>query len=104
MSNAAQLESLPSKALAEHRSRIVALARARGVSNVRVFGSTARGADRAGSDLDLLVDPSPDTTLFDLAALQDALEELTGVRVDVRTPAEISVHIRERVLAEARPL
>jgi len=45
MSNAAQLESLPSKALAEHRSRIVALARARGVSNVRVFGSTARGAD-----------------------------------------------------------
>jgi predicted nucleotidyltransferase len=100
----AQRDSRPSNALDRHRARIEALADAYGVTNIRVFGSTARGADHEGSDLDLLVDPSPDTTLFDLAALQDALEELTGVRVDLRTPAEISVHIRARVLGEARPL
>jgi predicted nucleotidyltransferase len=103
-SDGQEAETRPSSALHQHKSRIEALARAHGVANVRVFGSTARGLDRAGSDLDLLVDPSPETMPFDLAALQDALEELTGVRVDVRTPAEISMHIRERVLAEAQPL
>jgi predicted nucleotidyltransferase len=43
-------------------------------------------------------------TLFTLAGLEQALNELLGVPVDVRTPAEISRYIRDRVLAEARPL
>jgi predicted nucleotidyltransferase len=69
-----------------------------------VFGSTARGTDVSGSDLDILVDPLPNATLFDLGGFQDEMEELLGVSVDVRTPGDLPASIRPRVLAEARPL
>jgi uncharacterized protein len=94
----------PSVALQAHRERILQIARAHGARNVRVFGSAARGTDREGSDVDLLVDVDEGATLFTLTGLEQALNELLGVPVDVRTPAEISRYIRDRVLAEARPL
>ncbi len=94
----------PSVALKAHRDRILDIARAHGARNVRVFGSVARGTDRDGSDVDLLVDVDDSVTLFTLTGLEQALRNLLGVRVDVRTPAEISRYIRDRVLAEARPL
>lgn len=74
------------------------------VANARVFGSVARGTDREGSDLDLLVDALPGTTLFDLGALQQDLESLLGIRVDLLTPLDLPPKFRARVLAEARPL
>ena len=70
-------------------------------ANPRVFGSVLHGHDRDGSDLDLLVDPLPDTTLFDLGGLQVELEELLGVPVDLRTPGDLPPKFREKVLAEA---
>ena len=73
-------------------------------ANPRVFGSTLHGTDAEGSDLDLLVDALPDTTLFDLGGLQVELEELLGVSVDVLTPEDLPAHFRAKVLAEARPL
>lgn len=73
-------------------------------ANVRVFGSAGRGTDREDSDVDLLVDVDERATLFTLTGLEQALSELPGIPVDVRTPAEISRHIRDRVLAQARPL
>jgi predicted nucleotidyltransferase len=94
----------PSIALQTHRERVLRIAQDYGASNVRVFGSAARGTDSEGSDVDLLVDVDEAATLFTLAGLEQALEELLGVQVDVRTPAEISSYIRDRVLAEARPL
>lgn len=56
------------------------------VANPRVFGSALLGTDLDGSDLDLLVDPLPGTTLFDLGGLQVELEDLLGVAVEVLTP------------------
>jgi uncharacterized protein len=94
----------PSVALRENRERVLEIARAHGARNVRVFGSVARGADRDGSDIDLLVDVDQSVTMFTLAGLEQALRTLLGVRVDVRTPAEISHYVRDRVLSEARPL
>jgi predicted nucleotidyltransferase len=94
----------PSAALEAHRERILQLARAHGARNVRVFGSAARGTDREGSDVDLLVDVDESATLFTLTGLEQELTALLGLPVDVRTPAEISRYIRDRVLAEARPL
>lgn len=96
--------TLPSEAIRTHRERVLEIARAHGARNVRVFGSVARGADRDGSDVDLLVDVDQTVTMFTLAGLEQALGTLLDVRVDVRTPAEISRYIRDRVLAEARPL
>jgi uncharacterized protein len=80
------------------------MARRFNVSNPRVFGSVLLGSDREGSDLDLLVDAMPQATLLDLGGLQIALEELLGVRVDVRTPNDLPVAFRDKVLREARPV
>lgn len=71
-------------------------------ANLRVFGSVLHGTDKNGSDLDLLVDVLPETTLFDLGGLQDELETLLGVRVDLLIPADLPLAFREKVLAEAQ--
>jgi len=73
-------------------------------ANPRVFGSVLHGTDQEGSDLDLLVDALPGTTLFDLGGLQLELEALLGVHVDVLTPADLPLRFRSQVLAEAQPL
>ena len=74
------------------------------VRNPRVFGSVLHGTDKDGSDLDLLVDPQPGTTLFDLGGLQVELEDMLGVPVDVVTPGDLLARIGAQVIADARPL
>ena len=91
----------PSIALQEHRDairRIVGRHRAR---NPRVFGSVALGCDTEQSDLDILVDPTPETTLFDIGAIRHELLLLLGVPVDVLTPKALPEKFRATVLAEA---
>jgi predicted nucleotidyltransferase len=73
-------------------------------ANPRVFGSVARGEDSASSDLDILVDTLPNTTLFDLGGLQEALETLCQVKVDLVTSKSIREAMKEHILAEARPI
>jgi hypothetical protein len=63
-----------------------------------------RGEDTEASDLDLLVDPLPGTTLFDLGAIQIELEEALGIRVDVLTPGDLPAKFRDHVLREAIPV
>ena len=94
----------PSVAVQQHRTEILALLQQYRSSNPRVFGSVVRGSDEDGSDLDLLVDVEPGTTLFDLGGLQIDLEELLGVKVDVLTPADLSPRFRAQVIAEAKAL
>ena len=94
----------PSLALSQHRDAVFQAAARYRVTNPRVFGSASRGEDQDGSDLDLLVDVLPGATLFDLGGLQDALEDLLGVRVDVLTSADLPVRFRDEVLAQARAL
>jgi len=94
----------PSEALHQYREAIRALLERGSLRNPRVFGSALRGDDRDGSDLDLLVDAMPGTTLFDLGGLQIELEELTGVPVDLLTPEDLPPRVRERVLREAAPV
>lgn len=81
---------LPHDALAAHRDELVALAGSYGLSNVRVFGSTVRGADRPGSDLDILVTRSPGTGLMALSAFAERASDLLGVEVDVVTDGGLS--------------
>jgi hypothetical protein len=94
----------PSEALAAHRDVIRQVVLANRASNPRIFGSVAKGEDTEGSDLDLLVDGTEDTSLFDLARIEIRLSEILGVPVEVRTPFEISSRYRDAVLSEARPL
>ena len=75
----------PSQALASQRHRVLALAAARGASDVRVFGSVARGVDHDGSDIDLLVDLPMGTSLLHIIGLQLDIEDALGVKVDLCT-------------------
>lgn len=86
------------------RSDILRLATEHGASNVRVFGSIARGTALESSDLDLLVDFSPERSLLDQIALQQDLEELLGCSVDLVEPGGVSPHLTKAILSEAIPL
>lgn len=94
----------PSEALHAHRSEIRRIVTAHRAANVRVFGSVSRGEDTEGSDIDLLIDPTSETTLFDIGAIRHELLKLLGVRVDVLTPQALPERFRARVLAEAVPV
>jgi len=69
-----------------------------------VFGSVVRGTDTEGSDLDLLVEPTEQTTLLDIGKIQFELSELLGIDVDVLTPGALPAILRKKVLAEAQPV
>lgn len=94
----------PSLAMSAHRSEILALAAARGASRVRVFGSVARGEDREGSDLDLLVDLPAGTSLLTVVRLQQDLADALGVPVDLCTERELHPALKQHILEQARPL
>lgn len=90
--------------LKEKRQEILLLAARNGATNVRVFGSVARGEADAASDLDVLVDLEPGRSLLDLGGLLMDLQQLLGREVDVVTAKGLRARIRERVLKEAVPL
>lgn len=94
----------PNELLHEKREDILRVASKRGASNVRVFGSVARGEADSKSDIDLLVDLEPGRSLFDLGGLLMDLQDLLGHKVDVVTERGLRERIRERVLKEAIPL
>ena len=94
----------PSQAFHQHRDAVCSAAARYRVVNPRVFGSVAHGADSEGSDLDLLIDTLPGTTLLDLGGLQDELQELLGVSVDVLTLKDLPARFRDTVAQEARPI
>lgn len=81
--------------------RIKEVARGRGASNVRLFGSVARDDADVLSDIDLLVDLDAERSLIDLAGLELDLEKLMGRRVDVGRADSLKDALRDRVLAEA---
>ena len=94
----------PSEALAFNRAAIRRVIGSYHARNARVFGSVLRGQDTDGSDLDILIDPTPETTLMDIGAIRHELAKLLGVPVDVLTPNALPDKFRAQVLAEARPI
>jgi len=94
----------PSKALNAHRQDIRHIVEQNHASNARIFGSVLHGNDTNNSDLDLLVDPTFETTLMDIARIQNRLQVLLGVHVDVLTPKALPEKFRRQVLKEAKPV
>lgn len=87
--------------LRDRRDEIVEIARARGASRVRVFGSVARGEAAEGSDIDFLVDLEPGRSLLDLGGLLMDLQDLLERNVDVVTERGLRPRVAQRVLADA---
>ena len=90
--------------LAKKREEILRIAANRGAYNVRIFGSVVRDDARPSSDVDFLVDLEPERSLLDVGGLLMDLENLLGVEVDIVTVEGLHWYIRDRVIAEARPL
>jgi predicted nucleotidyltransferase len=93
-----------SELLEQHRHDILRIARSHGARRVRIFGSFARGEERADSDVDVLVDLEPGRDLLDIVAIKQDLEALLGRGVDVVTERAVSPYIRAAVLKEAAAL
>ena len=91
----------PSEALSIHRAAIRRIVEAHRAVNARVFGSVLHGHDTEESDLDILIDPTPDTTMMDIGAIRHELRKLLGVPVDVLTPKALPDSFRAQIIAEA---
>ena len=87
-----------------HRDALRALALHYGIRSIKVFGSMARDDGDETSDVDLLVETSPDTSGFALGALLMDAQDLLGRRVDIVTHNALHPAMRARVLREARTL
>jgi len=94
----------PALELKENKAAIEAIAAEFGVTQVRVFGSVARGTSRDNSDLDLLVKFERGRTLIDLVAFEERLTELLGVTVDVVVEGGVHPALEEYILREARAI
>jgi len=87
--------------LQQQKEEILAIANRHHADNVRLFGSVARGEDRPDSDVDFLVDFQPGSTLFDQAALIDALSTKLGRKVDVISSRALNRHLAGKIQKEA---
>lgn len=88
----------------QKKKDILAIARAHGLLNVRVFGSVARGEDTPKSDIDFLVDLEKGRSMFDLGGALVQLQEILGCKVDIVTERGLHWYLRDKVLKEALPL
>jgi len=95
----------PSEVLEKNRQAIREATKRFNAANPRVFGSVARGEDRPDSDLGILVDALPGSTLLTLGGLQDALEQMMlGMSIHLVTPGDFPEAVRARVISEAKPI
>lgn len=94
----------PAQALKIHREAVRRIVVTHNVRNPRVFGSAAHGQDTEASDFDLLIDPAPETSLFDVGPIRSELLQLLGVRVDVLTPKSLPEDFRAEVVSGAVPV
>ncbi|MFC3851990.1 nucleotidyltransferase family protein [Salinispirillum marinum] len=92
----------PSIAYQQHRTAILQIVERHHAKNPRIFGSVLHGQDTDESDLDILIDTTQETSLFDVGAIRSELIELLGVEVDVLTPNALPDRWKNTVLKEAR--
>lgn len=86
----------------QHREAIRQIVEQHNARNPRIFGSVLHGQDTTESDIDILIDTTEETSLFDIGAIRAELVELLGVEVDVLTPAALPDRWKAQVLNEAR--
>ena len=86
-----------------HRDAVLEEAARRNLSDVRVFGSVAREEAGEGSDVDILVRPGPNASIFDLAGFMEIARGILGVPVDVVSDQGVGPAM-DRIREEAIPL
>jgi uncharacterized protein len=94
----------PSILLEKHRDQVREVLQRFRMENPRIFGSAARGEDTEQSDLDILVDVPPGTSLYDLAGVEIELEALLGCKVEVLTKGFLAPDVAEQTEADLVPI
>jgi uncharacterized protein len=94
----------PSVSIARHRGQVREILERHRMGNPRIFGSTARGDDADGSDLDILIEAPPGTTLYDLARVELELESVLGCKVEVLTKGFLAPDVAEDAEADLAPI
>jgi len=92
----------PSIPYQQYRNAIRRIVERHHAKNPRIFGSVPHGQDTDESDLDILIDSTEETSLFDVGAIRSELTELLGVKVDVITSGALPDRWKAEVLTEAR--
>ncbi|AFY81524.1 nucleotidyltransferase family protein [Oscillatoria acuminata] len=87
-----------------NKQKILDISAKYGASNVRVFGSYARGDNTHTSDIDFLMDIETGKSLLNRIALKQELEDLLKISIDIAKPETLHEAIKEQVLSEAIPL
>jgi predicted nucleotidyltransferase len=90
--------------VAARRAEVLEVLGRHGVTNPEIFGSAARGDDHEGSDLDILVDFPPGTSIIDIIGIQHELEDLLGVPVDLVPRSGLKERVRARAAKDLLPL
>ena len=90
--------------LRQKKQEILSTAHRYHATNIRLFGSVARGEDLEKSDIDLLVDFLPGATLLDQIGLVQELSEKLDRKVDIVSARGLNKHLKRKILAEARSL
>lgn len=88
----------------DRRVEIQDLAHQFGITDVRLFGSQARGTARPDSDVDLVVRVCPGRSLLDLLGFEAAVEALLGCSVDVVSERGLPPAIFREIERECTPL
>lgn len=87
--------------LRQYREEILIVAHQYHADNIRLFGSVARGDEQQDSDIDLLVDFQPGSTLIDQLGLIESLSNKLGRKVDVVSSRALNRHLAQRIQQEA---
>lgn len=90
--------------LEAHREELIAALEELGASNIRVFGSVARGDESATSDIDLLVDLAEDVGMFGLGTMRSTAERILDAPVDIVPASSLKPDVADTALREARPV
>lgn len=104
VSQSARLSGPIGRVVAARRDEVLRVLAEYGVTNVRLFGSVARGEDVESSDVDLLVDLPPRIGLLTLGRVVDDLQEVLGTEVDLVPEADLRPAIRAVLEPELVPL
>ncbi len=94
------LEDLRTK----YKPQIMAIAKKHGITDIRIYGSVARGEATEESDVDFLVRREKDGDAWGIGGFYYDMEQLLGCKIDVATDGGISKYIRDSVINEAKPL
>lgn len=94
----------PSELLRQYREQIRNIINSHGITDIRIFGSVARGKDTINSDLDILLFPNTQISLIEKYIIQTEIKKLLKINVHVVSSKSLSIEHAKTIISEAKPI